>query len=55
MRRMHALVHGQLYQGAKVFLIIWEEIDYLRILAKILGNQIIYQLFFIIYEIIALP
>ncbi|WP_099339909.1 thiol-disulfide oxidoreductase DCC family protein [Candidatus Fonsibacter ubiquis] len=55
MRRMHALVHGQLYQGAKVFLIIWEEIDYLRILAKILSNPIIYPLFFIIYEIIALP
>ena len=55
MRRMHALVHGHLVVGAKVFLIIWEEIDYLRILAKILGNPIIYPLFFIAYEVVALP
>ena len=55
MRRMHALVHGHLVVGAKVFLIIWEEIDYFRILAKILGNPIIYPLFFIAYEVVALP
>ena len=55
MRRMHALVHGHLVVGAKVFLIIWEEIDYLRVLAKILGNPIIYPLFFIAYEVVALP
>jgi predicted DCC family thiol-disulfide oxidoreductase YuxK len=34
MRRMHALVHGHLVVGAKAFLIIWEEINYLRVLAK---------------------
>jgi len=55
MRRMHALVHGHLVVGAKVFLIIWEEIDHFKILAKILGNPIIYPLFFILYEILALP
>jgi len=55
MRRMHALVHGNLVVGAKVFLIIWEEIDHFKILAKIFGNPIIYPLFFIFYEIVALP
>ena len=55
MRRMHAMVHGQLMVGAKVFLIIWEEIDHLKILAKILGNPILYPIFFITYEVIALP
>lgn len=55
MRRMHALVHGHLVVGAKVFLIIWEEIDNFKILAKIFGNPIIYPLFFIFYEILALP
>ncbi len=55
MRRMHALVHGHLVVGAKVFLIIWEEINHFKILAKILGNPIIYPLFFIFYEIVALP
>ncbi|NCU68894.1 MAG: hypothetical protein EBW29_04925 [Candidatus Fonsibacter ubiquis] len=55
MRRMHALVHGHLVVGAKVFLIIWEEIDHFKILAKIFGNPIIYPLFFIFYEIVALP
>lgn len=55
MRRIHALVHGHLVVGAKVFLIIWEEIDHFKILAKILGNPIIYPLFFIFYEIVALP
>jgi predicted DCC family thiol-disulfide oxidoreductase YuxK len=55
MRRMHALVHGHLVVGAKVSLIIWEEIDYLKILAKVLGNPIIYPLFFIAYEVVALP
>ncbi len=54
MRRMHALVHGHLVVGAKVFIIIWEEIDYFKILAKIFGNPIIYPLFFIFYEIVAL-
>ena len=55
MRRMHALVHGHLVVGAKAFLIIWEEIKYLRILAKILRNPIVYPIFFIAYEIVALP
>lgn len=55
MRRMHAMVQGHLVVGAKVFLIIWEEIDYFRILAKILKNPILYPIFFIIYEIAALP
>ncbi len=55
MRRMHALVHGHLVVCAKVFLIIWEEINHFKILAKILGNPIIYPLFFIFYEIVALP
>jgi predicted DCC family thiol-disulfide oxidoreductase YuxK len=55
MRRMHALVHGQLYEGARVFLIIWEEIDSLKFLAKIFSNPIIYPIFFILYEIVALP
>ena len=55
MRRMHALVHGHLVIGAKVFLIICEEIDNFKILAKIFGNPIIYPLFFIFYEILALP
>jgi predicted DCC family thiol-disulfide oxidoreductase YuxK len=55
MRRMHASVHGHLVVGAKAFLIIWEEINYLRILAKILKNPIVYPIFFIAYEIVALP
>ena len=55
MRRMHALVHGHLVVGAKVFLIIWEEIDSFKILAKILGNPVIYPFFFLIYECLALP
>jgi hypothetical protein len=48
-------VHGHLIVGAKAFLIIWEEIKYLRILAKILKNPIVYPIFFIAYEIAALP
>ena len=55
MRRMHASVHGHLVVGAKAFLIIWEEINYLRILAKILKNPIVYPIFYIAYEIVALP
>jgi len=55
MRRMHAMVHGNLVVGAKVFLIIWEQIDYFRILAKIFKNPILYPIFFLVYEIVALP
>ena len=55
MRRMHASVHGHLVVGAKAFLIIWEEIDNFKILAKILVNPVIYPLFFLIYECLALP
>jgi len=49
------LVHGNLVVGAKVFLIIWEQIDYFRILAKIFKNPIFYPIFFLVYEIVALP
>jgi hypothetical protein len=52
---MHASVNGHLVVGAKVFLIIWEEIENFKILAKIFGNPILYPLFFLIYEIVALP
>lgn len=55
MRRMHAMVNGQLIVGAKVFLIIWNEIDGFKTLAKILKQPILFQVFFIIYEAIALP
>jgi predicted DCC family thiol-disulfide oxidoreductase YuxK len=55
MRRMHASVNGHLVVGAKVFLIIWEEIENFKILAKIFSNPILYPLFFLIYEIVALP
>ena len=55
MRRMHAMVNGELIAGAKVFLIIWNEIDRFKTLAKILKQPILFQVFFIIYEAIALP
>ena len=55
MRRMHARVNGELIAGARVFLIIWNEIDGFKKLAKILRQPILFQVFFIIYEAIALP
>jgi predicted DCC family thiol-disulfide oxidoreductase YuxK len=51
MRRMHASVHGHLVVGAKVFLIIWEEIDNFKILAKILGNPYLPKCIYILKEV----
>ena len=55
MRRMHALVNGQLVAGARVFLIIWNEMAEFKTLAKIVGKPILFQIFFVVYEIVALP
>ena len=38
-----------------LFIIIWNEIDRFKVLAKILKQPILFQVFFIIYEAIALP
>jgi predicted DCC family thiol-disulfide oxidoreductase YuxK len=54
MRRMHAMVDGKLISGAKVFLIIWNEMQGWRILAKVLKQPVLFQFFTIVYEVIAL-
>jgi len=55
MRRMHARVNGELIAGARVFLIIWNEMRGFKTLAKILRQPVLFQIFFIVYELIALP
>ena len=55
MRRMHAMVNGELIAGAKVFLIIWNEMAEFKTVAKIVGKPVLFQIFFVVYEIVALP
>ena len=53
LRRLHVKKNGEVFSGAKAFLLIWKNIPKYRVLYKILSLPIIFQIFSIGYEIIA--
>ena len=53
LRRLHVEKDGQIYVGIDGFLLIWKNIPKYNILYKFFKLPVIYQLFYVGYEIIA--
>ena len=53
LRRLHVRDGEKLKQGAEAFLALWKRIPKYRFLYKILKLPIVFNLFFIFYEIVA--
>jgi predicted DCC family thiol-disulfide oxidoreductase YuxK len=53
LRRLHVKKDGKIFSGAKAFLLVWKKIPKYRILYSILSLPIIFQIFSIVYEIVA--
>ncbi len=53
LRRLHVEKDGQIFSGAKAFLLVWKNIPKYRVLYSIFSLPIIFQVFSLIYEIIA--
>ena len=53
LRRLHVEKDGQIFSGAKAFLLVWKNIPKYKFLYKIFSLPIIFQIFSVGYEIIA--
>ena len=53
LRRLHVEENGKIYVGIDAFLLIWKKIPKYRFLYKFFKIPIIYQLFYVGYEIVA--
>ncbi len=53
LRRLHVEKDGQIYVGIDGFLLIWKNIPKYNILYKFFKLPVIYQLFYVGYEIVA--
>ena len=53
-RRLHIVKNNKLYKGIDAFLIVWGEIPRYKFFSKFLALPIIYQISWLIYELIAL-
>ena len=53
LRRLHVKKDGQVYSGAKAFLLVWKKIPKYRFLYNFFKLPIIYQIFSFGYEFIA--
>ena len=53
LRRLHVEENGQVFGGAKAFLLVWKKIPKYKFLYTILKLPIIFNIFSFIYEIIA--
>tara|TARA_Y100000992_G_C20836601_1_gene291806 strand:+ start:161 stop:511 length:351 start_codon:yes stop_codon:yes gene_type:complete len=53
LRRLHVEKNGKIFSGAKAFLLVWKNIPKYRFLYSILKLPVIFQIFSLIYEIVA--
>lgn len=53
LRRLHVEKNGEIYSGAKAFLLLWEKIPRYKFLYNLFKLPIIFQIFSFSYEIIA--
>ena len=53
LRRLHVEKNGEIFSGAKAFLLVWKNIPKYKFLYKIFSLPIIFQTFSVGYEIIA--
>jgi len=54
MRRLHVISQGKIYSGASAFIILWKNMPRYRLLSQFLNLPIIFHIFTMFYEIIAL-
>jgi predicted DCC family thiol-disulfide oxidoreductase YuxK len=53
LRRLHVEEDGQIFEGAKAFLLVWKKIPKYKFLYSLLKLPIIFNIFSFIYEIMA--
>ena len=53
LRRLHVEKNGEIFSGAKAFLLVWKNIPKYKFLYKIFSLPIIFQIFSMGYEIVA--
>ena len=53
LRRLHVEKNGQIFEGAKAFLLVWKKIPKYKFLYYFFRIPVIFQLFSVVYEIIA--
>ena len=53
LRRLHVKKDGKIFSGAEAFLLVWKNIPKYKFLYSIFRLPIIFQLFSLVYEIIA--
>ena len=53
LRRLHVKDGGKIFEGAEAFLILWKKIPKYKFLYKILKLPIVFNIFSVVYEIIA--
>ncbi|GIS31995.1 MAG: hypothetical protein Ct9H90mP3_7910 [Flammeovirgaceae bacterium] len=46
--------NSEVYEGAKAFIILWDRLPGYRWLSKLASLPVVYQLFYIAYEIVAI-
>ena len=54
LRRLHVMHNNKVYEGVTAFIILWERLPGYRWLSKLVSLPILYQLFYITYEIVAI-
>ena len=54
LRRLHVEKNGKIFSGAKAFLLVWKNIPKYKFLYLILKLPVIFQIFSLLYEIVAL-
>ena len=53
LRRLHVIKDGKVFDGAKAFLLVWKNIPKYRFLYSIFKLPVIFQIFYLGYEVIA--
>tara|TARA_Y100000817_G_scaffold243465_1_gene195453 strand:- start:600 stop:953 length:354 start_codon:yes stop_codon:yes gene_type:complete len=54
LRRLHVKHDSEIYEGAQAFIILWDRLPGYRWLSKLASFPVVYQLFYITYEIVAI-
>ncbi len=53
LRRLHVEKNGKIFSGAEAFLLVWKNIPKYKILYLIFSLPVIFQIFTLLYEIVA--
>ena len=53
LRRLHVIMDGKIFDGAEAFLLVWKKIPKYKFLYSFFRLPIIFQVFSLVYEIVA--